>query len=149
MHVCSLTKSCLTLAAPRNVFCMVSGQSHKHLTFIDMMVVVYPLSHIWLSQPHTIVAHQTPLSMGFSMQEHWLGLPFPCSRDWIHVSYFGSWILYHWFIWEVHKYVQTDFFWLNVRSIETHIELNFLNVFQSLKQLKSIIFSISNNILGE
>ena len=49
----------------------------------------------------------------------------------------------------VHKYVHTDFFWLNVRSIETHIELNFLNVFQSLKQLKSIIFSISNNILGE
>ena len=144
-----LTKSCLTLAAPRNVFRMVSGQSHKHLTFIDMMVVVYSLSHIWLSQPRTMVAHQTPLSMGLSMQEHWLGLPFPCSRDWTHISYCGSWILYHRFLWEVHKYVHTDFFWLNVRSIETYIELNFLNVFQSLKQLKSIIFSISNNILGE
>ena len=24
-----------------------------------------------------IVAHQTPLSMGFPRQEHWTGLPFP------------------------------------------------------------------------
>ena len=27
------------------------------------------------------VAHQTPLSMGFSRQEHWSGLPFPSSGD--------------------------------------------------------------------
>ena len=27
------------------------------------------------------VAHQAPLSMGFSRQEHWSGLPFPPSGD--------------------------------------------------------------------
>ena len=27
------------------------------------------------------VAHQTPLSMGFSRQEHWSGLPFPSPGD--------------------------------------------------------------------
>ena len=28
-----------------------------------------------------IVAHQAPLSMGFSRQEHWSGLPFPPQGD--------------------------------------------------------------------
>ena len=27
------------------------------------------------------VAHQAPLSMGFSRQEYWVGLPFPLPRD--------------------------------------------------------------------
>ena len=27
------------------------------------------------------VAHQAPVSMGFSMQEYWSGLPFPSPRD--------------------------------------------------------------------
>ena len=27
------------------------------------------------------VAHQAPLSMGFSRQEYWRGLPFPSPRD--------------------------------------------------------------------
>jgi len=27
------------------------------------------------------VAHQAPLSMGFSRQEYWSGLPFPSSED--------------------------------------------------------------------
>ena len=34
------------------------------------------LSHVSFATPCTI-AHQTPLSMGFSRQEHWNGLPFP------------------------------------------------------------------------
>ena len=32
-------------------------------------------------QPDGWVAHQTPLSMGFSRQEDWGRLPFPSSRD--------------------------------------------------------------------
>ena len=28
-------------------------------------------------QPHRGQAHQAPLSLGFSRQEHWSGLPFP------------------------------------------------------------------------
>ena len=33
-----------------------------------------------LATPWT-VAHQAPLSMGFSRQEYWSGLPFPSSGD--------------------------------------------------------------------
>ena len=49
------------------------------------------------------VAHQDPLSTGFSRQEHWNGLPFPSpcssqSRDWTHIFYvscIGMRVLYH------------------------------------------------------
>ena len=32
-------------------------------------------------QPHGTVAHQAPLSMEFSMQEYWSGLPSPSAED--------------------------------------------------------------------
>ena len=47
------------------------------------------------------VAHQASLSMGFSRQQHWSGLPFPYSRgsspprDWTCVSCISRQILYH------------------------------------------------------
>ena len=50
-------------------------------------------------------AHQARLSMGFSRQEYWSGLPCPPPagssqpRDWTRVSYIscaGSQVLYHW-----------------------------------------------------
>ena len=31
--------------------------------------------------PHGLLAHQAPLSMGFSRQEYWSGLPFPSPGD--------------------------------------------------------------------
>ena len=34
-------------------------------------------SHIWIPVPLWTVAHQAPLSMGFSRQGYWSGLPFP------------------------------------------------------------------------
>ena len=37
-------------------------------------------SHLTLATPWT-VAHQASLSMGFSRQEYWSGLPFPCPSD--------------------------------------------------------------------
>ena len=37
------------------------------------------LSHVQLCVTPWTVAHQTPLSMGFSRQEYWSGLPFPPS----------------------------------------------------------------------
>ena len=37
-------------------------------------------SYLTLTTPWT-VAHQAPLSMGFSRQEHWSGLPFPSPGD--------------------------------------------------------------------
>ena len=32
-------------------------------------------------QPHRLQPHQAPLSMGFSKQEYWSGLPFPSPGD--------------------------------------------------------------------
>ena len=39
------------------------------------------LSHVQLFVTPWIVARQAPLSMEFSRQEYWSGLPFPPSRD--------------------------------------------------------------------
>ena len=38
------------------------------------------LSHVLLFATPWIVAHQVPLSLGFSRQEYWSGLPFPPTR---------------------------------------------------------------------
>ena len=46
---------------------------------------------------------QAPLSMEYSRQEYWSGLPFPTPGDLTHVSCIpciGRWILYHWATWE-------------------------------------------------
>ena len=39
------------------------------------------LSRVWLFATLWTVAHQTPLSKGFSRQEYWSGLPFPSPGD--------------------------------------------------------------------
>ena len=39
------------------------------------------LSRVQLFETPWTVAHQAPLSMGFSRQEHWSGLPFPSPGD--------------------------------------------------------------------
>ena len=39
------------------------------------------LSHVWLFVTPWTVAHQAPLSMGFSRQEYWNGMPFPSPGD--------------------------------------------------------------------
>ena len=38
-------------------------------------------SHVWLFATLWTIAHQAPLSMGFSKQEYWSGLPFPSPGD--------------------------------------------------------------------
>ena len=40
-------------------------------------VKVKSLSHVWLLATPWTSAHQAPLSMGFSRQEYWRGLPLP------------------------------------------------------------------------
>ena len=39
------------------------------------------LSRVWLFATPWTVAHQAPLSLGFSRQEYWSGLPFPSPGD--------------------------------------------------------------------
>ena len=41
-------------------------------------------SHVLLFVTPWIVAHQAPVSMGFSRQEYWSGLPFPSAEDLLH-----------------------------------------------------------------
>ena len=43
--------------------------------------VYWSLSHVRLFATPCTVAHQVPLSMEFSRQEHWTGLPFPSPKD--------------------------------------------------------------------
>ena len=46
----------------------------------DLVCVLVAQSCLTLCDPWT-VAHQAPLSMGFSRQEYWSGLPFPSLED--------------------------------------------------------------------
>ena len=45
------------------------------------MLVLSCFSHVQLFATLWTVAHQAPLSLGFSRQEYWSGLPFPTPGD--------------------------------------------------------------------
>ena len=73
------------------------------------ILLAWVLSHVWLFASPWPGAHQAPLSMEFSRQEFWSGLPFPTPqrsswpRDQTCVSWvtcIGRQILYHWTNWE-------------------------------------------------
>ena len=64
-------------------------------------VLNYSLSRVRLFVTPWTVAHQAPLSMGFSRQEYWSGLPFTSPpRDQTHISCIGRRTLYHWATWK-------------------------------------------------
>ena len=48
---------------------------------IPLKVKVKPLSRVQRFATPWIAAYQAPLSMGFSRQEYWSGLPFPSPGD--------------------------------------------------------------------
>ena len=80
----------------------VLEQAHTSMTFSvrlswnPMKVKVKSLSHVQLFATLWTVAHHAPLSMGFSRQEYWSGLPFPSPgessrpRDQTQVSHIAS-----------------------------------------------------------
>ena len=53
----------------------------QSLGYIAICVCVCVFSHIWIIATPWIVAHQVPLSMGFSRQEYWTVLIFPPPGD--------------------------------------------------------------------
>ena len=65
-----------------------SKLAHLHHCYGDALVPgevkkwsqMKSLSRVWLSVTPWTVAYQAPLSMGFSRQEYWNGLPFPSPR---------------------------------------------------------------------
>ena len=53
----------------------------KNPSILCVCVCTYTLSHVQLFVIAWTVAHQAPLSLGFSRQEYWSRLPFPSPRD--------------------------------------------------------------------
>ena len=47
------------------------------LTTPLLLLLLSHLSRVQLCATPETAAHQAPLSLGFSRQEHWIGLPFP------------------------------------------------------------------------
>ena len=45
--------------------------------FLSGLCMLSHFSHVWLFAREWTIAHQASLSMGFSRQEYWSGLPFP------------------------------------------------------------------------
>ena len=56
-------------------------QFNDHLTDETVKVMVKSLSRVRLFVTLWTVARQAPLSVGFSRQEYWSGLPFPSPGD--------------------------------------------------------------------
>ena len=85
MRVCSL-QSCLTLCDP--MYCSLPGSSVYGIlqamedchVFLQGMVLTQR-STLCLFTTTLTVARQAPLSMGFSRQESWCGLPCPLQED--------------------------------------------------------------------
>ena len=48
-----------------------------HLDQYSLLLLLSHFSHVQLCVTPETAAHQAPLSLGFSRQEHWSGLPFP------------------------------------------------------------------------
>ena len=47
------------------------------LTLVSMLLLLSRFSRVRLCATPQTAAHQAPLSLGFSRQEYWSGLPFP------------------------------------------------------------------------
>ena len=60
-----------------------SKRRRKRISFTEHLhaCMPSPFSRVWLFPTPWIVAYQAPLSMGFSRQEYWSGLPCPPPGD--------------------------------------------------------------------
>ena len=65
----------------QNAGLVSSVQQSESVIHICMKVKVKSLSRVLLFATPWTVAFQAPLSMGFSRQEYWSGLPFPSPGD--------------------------------------------------------------------
>ena len=75
---------------------LVLSVANKYLTCSEqwnissllLLLLLSRFSRVWLCATPERAAHQAPLSLGFSRQEHWSGLPFPSP---MHESEKGKW----------------------------------------------------------
>ena len=88
IHYCWKLKSFYFVMSPHLSLCVkmvhkppgVSASLELWLRFCDKWKC-WSLSHVWLFATPRNIAHQAPLSMEFSRQEFWSGLPFPSPGD--------------------------------------------------------------------
>ena len=94
----------------------VSGSTSTVQPTANFVVLWYTcvLSPVWLFATPRTIAHQAFLSMGFSRQEYWSGLPFPSSGDLLNPGIklvspatpaLAVGFFYHWATWETHIYI--------------------------------------------
>ena len=93
--------------------CDSVSQSSINFVSLSVCVCVLLLSCVQFFATLWTVAHQGSLSMDFSREEYWSGLPFPTPGDLpdqgiepvFPVSCIGRCILYHCATWETHYYL--------------------------------------------
>ena len=73
---------------------------------VQSLLCAQPLGRVWLFVTSWTLARQAPLSLGFSWQEYWSGLPFPFPGDLPNPGIEPGApacrkVLYHWATWEV------------------------------------------------
>ena len=56
---------------------VVEQTSRGYLGKEGLLLLLSRFSHVRLCATPEMTAHRAPLSLGFSRQEHWSGLPFP------------------------------------------------------------------------
>ena len=93
---------CFKLYVLMFVYVFVCQYKYAHCTldrqadfYRNMCVMLSHFSHVRLFVTLWTVAHQAPLSMGFSRQEYWSGLPCPGIEPVSFVSCIGRQILDH------------------------------------------------------
>ena len=63
------------------IYASLMAQLEKNLLAMQEKVKVKSLSRVQLFATPWTVAYEAPLSMGFSRQQYWSGLPFPSPGD--------------------------------------------------------------------
>ena len=73
-------KQAKELISPKNTYRWLINHMKRWSTSLIIREVEL-LSHVWLFATQWTVAYKAPLSMEFSRQEYWSGLPFPSPGD--------------------------------------------------------------------
>ena len=104
----------MSISWTKLVTCITTVQfsNSAKLAFIIVYMCALVLSFIQLFATPWTVAHQAPLSLGFSRQEYWNGLPFPPpgnlpnpgieSTSLTYPALAGTFFFYHCTTWETH-----------------------------------------------